>query len=71
MTQAQQSFEKVHPFGDGNGRIGRLLMNQILWFSGYPVLIIEYKNKNVNYKALDRNEDGLHVISLRGFLCGG
>lgn len=32
-------------------------MNHILWFSGYPILIIEYKNRNIYYKALDRHED--------------
>ena len=50
-------FEKIHPFGDGNGRIGRLLMNHILWYLGYPMLIIEYKNRKSYYKAL-KNEEG-------------
>ncbi|MEE9190926.1 MAG: Fic family protein [Candidatus Neomarinimicrobiota bacterium] len=50
-------FEKIHPFGDGNGRIGRLLTNQILWHSKYPLLIIEYKGRDKYYRALTRNED--------------
>lgn len=50
-------FESIHPFGDGNGRIGRLLMNYILWHKGYPMLIIEYKKRRSYYKALQKGEE--------------
>lgn len=33
-------FEKIHPFEDGNGRVGRFLINVILINNGYPPLII-------------------------------
>jgi Fic family protein len=65
---AHYRFEKIHPFGDGNGRIGRLLINHILWYSGYPILIIEYKNRNTYYKALDRDEDGFTSYFFRKYL---
>jgi len=38
-------FEKVHPFMDGNGRTGRMLMNHILMSKGYPPVIIRRKNR--------------------------
>ena len=61
-------FEKIHPFGDGNGRIGRLLMNYVLWHSGYPMLIIEYKNRKSYYKALQKDEEGFLAYFLRRYL---
>ncbi len=38
-------FEKIHPFMDGNGRTGRMLLNHILLKKGYPPLIIRKKNR--------------------------
>jgi Fic family protein len=51
-------FEKIHPFGDGNGRIGRLLMNYVLWHKNYPMLIIEFKKRQSYYRALEKDEQG-------------
>ncbi|MDO8740169.1 MAG: Fic family protein [Candidatus Woesearchaeota archaeon] len=61
-------FEKIHPFGDGNGRIGRLIMNYILWHNGCPMLIIEYKKRRSYYKALQKGEDGFFNYFARRYL---
>ena len=67
-ARAHYKFEKIHPFGDGNGRIGRLLMNCILWHSGYPMLIIEHKKRKSYYKALQKDEEGFISYFIRKYL---
>ena len=67
-AKAHYRFEKIHPFGDGNGRIGRLLMNHILWHLGYPMLIIEYKKRKSYYKAISKDEESFVKYFIRRYL---
>lgn len=46
-------FVKIHPFIDGNGRTGRLLLNFELMKSGYPPAVIQKEDRLVYYDALD------------------
>ncbi|MBS3176198.1 Fic family protein [Candidatus Woesearchaeota archaeon] len=45
-------FENIHPFRDGNGRVGRILLNNILIKHGLPPINIDFKNRMEYYASL-------------------
>lgn len=49
-------FVTIHPFGDGNGRISRLLMNFVLNKKEYPMFNISYEGRTSYYNALERSQ---------------
>lgn len=53
---AHLRFVTIHPFGDGNGRIARLVMNFVLNRKKYPMLDIPYEGRNSYYNALERSQ---------------
>ncbi|BDS12162.1 Fic family protein [Aureispira anguillae] len=46
-------FIKIHPFGDGNGRMSRILTNLILMLCGYVPAIIKLEKRNEYYTAIN------------------
>lgn len=61
IARFHAEFENIHPFLDGNGRIGRVLNNLLLMKSGFPPIIIRNKEKDTYYQAL-RSYDASHRI---------
>ena len=50
-------FERIHPFSDGNGRVGRLLFVWMSLKSGYGVILFKNKNHRSYFSALDQADN--------------
>jgi Fic family protein len=53
-----KKYEHIHPFTDGNGRTGRLIMNKILMNAGYPPIIVYKTHKAVYFNSLENALEG-------------
>ena len=60
-------FEGIHPFIDGNGRTGRLVLNLDLIRNGYPPINVKFTERKRYYEAFDafyRDNDASKMITL-------
>jgi hypothetical protein len=60
LAKVHASFEQIHPFLDGNGRTGRLVLNLLLIRLGYPPAIIFKGDRRRYLAALQRADRGDH-----------
>ena len=58
-------FVNIHPFFDGNGRVGRLLMNVILLREGYPISVVLKNDRKKYYDTLSKADEGDYTYFVR------
>lgn len=58
LAVLHNKFEMVHPFIDGNGRAGRLVLNLVLVRLGYPPIVIMKRQRPAYLTAMQRADDG-------------
>ena len=61
-------FENIHPFADGNGRVGRLLMNYFLILHDHPTITIHEEDRNDYMSALEAWDVSQELHLLKTFL---
>lgn len=72
LAEVHNHFERVHPFLDGNGRVGRLCLNLVLVRLGYPPIVILKEQRAAYLRAMQQADVGeygpLGEILARGMI---
>lgn len=68
VAYVHNMIEHIHPFADGNGRLGRLLINYLLLINGLPPLIIFNDDKSLYYECLQKFDENDNLSATVEFL---
>lgn len=68
-ASVHSKFEQIHPFSDGNGRVGRLLMNAMFLANNLAPAIIRQEQKQLYYTYLYKAQTKDDQSQLENFLC--
>ena len=69
VTEVHSRFEQIHPFSDGNGRIGRLLMSAMLMRRNIAPALIKQEEKQLYYTDLEKSQLSDDNSLLQDFVC--
>jgi Fic family protein len=69
VSNIHSRFEQIHPFSDGNGRIGRLILTAMLLMGNIAPLIIRQEEKRIYYTCLRRAQLKGDFTQLEDFIC--